>query len=166
MAGKKTEKNFDYYYDKLSPKLSDRKHFERLVGTYEDKNHIFYDDETFLIHLLTKVSQKLFGELAWLSAISSQPTTYDQMIAYEYLKEKGRLNDARELAEKLLTMSFKIEMAFMLKKDYKVDELIAVYNESINALFGTEAELGSMIKDILDGMYNKKNRKGKDVYIG
>jgi hypothetical protein len=167
MADKKNlYKNFNAYYKKFSKKLIDVKYFYWMSGLPEGEDPIFYDEKSFFLFLIRKTGNKSANEASWFSSISSQPTSYGQMMSYKCLKERNKLKEATALAEKYYILTFNLDQALILKEDYDREAMISIYNDAIKTLLLLEKESAALSTEILDSLKSSKPSNNKDVYIG
>lgn len=165
MADKTEEKNIEYWHSKLSSKLPELKYIVRAFGGW-DKKIIYQDEETFLAYLLKLISQTLSSRGGWLSAVVLQPSDYEQMMAYKCLKENDKLNDTKKLAEKMISLSLKLDLKRIDSHSTK-DELIAAYKDAVKDFFSFESEYKGLLKTVFEDMTKStEKQKEKDVYIG
>ncbi len=164
MADKNEDKNAQYWDEKLASKLPDLKSVVRMFGAV-NKNAVFPDEETFLVDLLRMISQRIGSRADWLAGAISQPNSYEQMLAYKYLKESEKLTETRKLAEKMIALALRIDISVMDSKSKK-DDLIELYKNITDDIFSMETEYINVTKFVLENLEKDKDTKEKDVYIG
>jgi hypothetical protein len=164
MEDKEKYNDFYYYVNKFSKKLKNLKEVIRTIGA-QNKDFRFPDEESFLLEILRTLSNRLASESSWLSAVISQPNTYLQILAYNYLKKKDKLNEAKKLVEKILTLVLELDTTTLELKPQK-NKLIEFYNKVVDRAFELNEEYITFAEMILDEIKNDKSKKEKDVYIG
>jgi hypothetical protein len=166
MATKNGKKTFDYYYDKLSKKLVDKRFFYYLNPGAGFDDRVFYDEETFLLAILNELYAHVSGEENIMFYILSNPTTYSLMLFNKYLKEQGKMDEANEILDSLFKLELDIIPLRSLKERYDKEELMKAYNDGVNSLIKIEAKLNDLSKGFSSHFKKEKEKGKKDGYIG
>ena len=162
----KTQKSrgFDYYYDKFSSRLVDKKYFYWLTKLPLDSENEFHDDETFLLSILNYCAEASSGRLEWLFAVGINSGQYEFMDTYRLLKEKNKLGEINGMAEKLRDLVSRTYLALMLREKYDKNVLIDLFNENVHVLMEIDEKLNVIMQGAGSSKTKDKNRA--EGYIG
>ncbi len=165
MADKKETRNAEFYFDKLSSKLPDRRLLYNFA-IFTDSGQEFHDEEAFLLWNITNIARRVLSDIAWLSGLAIQPGSYYDRILHTRLKEKELLGRLQKVIDDLVNLSTELDLARTVAERYDGPALLAVIKKAVNAFAASDKETSAILKAISKETKEEAEREKKNQYIG